>query len=561
MVLRYAVALTVPAALALFWVLVPQPWDRVPVSLLLLAIAVIVRYFGDGPAIAAIIASAVTLWFRVYPFWTPPPPPAEVLGRVALFVLAAVLMAAISRRASEETGELRATATSLVELSPAGILYATATGSILYANPALRRLLGVTKDEEIIGKHALDIVHADSHDVVTRRMSETPVGHVAPWMEEKWQRRDGTAIDVEVAGVSVSKDHRVGWLVYVRDLTERRKAEERLRESHERFRKLFESAIEAIVTFDDRGRCIEANASAIALLGYGRDEIVTKSIGDFIAERDPDARPQLFDFDQGGGEGVIRRKNGEVRDVEYRFYASVGRRTHCVFLLDVTDRQTLLRNAQQFSTRLLESQDQERRRIARQLHETTAQTLAALRMNLLRAEDATPELTAALWKESVALTEQGIREVRTLSHLLYPPLIEDLGVVAALRWYIDGFSQRSGIAVALDAPETLGRFSGAVENGVFRIVQEALTNIHRHSGSAVARVALSRRETDELFVVIEDEGRGMPVPEPGTSAVSGVGLAAMKERAKELGGHFHIVSGEAGTRIEVTLPIGDLHHG
>jgi PAS domain S-box-containing protein len=465
----------------------------------------------------------------------------------------AVLIVAISRRGAEATSEMRATAYSLIDLSPDGIICATADGRILYANPAIRRMLGVSMRDGIIGKHALDIVHPDSHALVTRRMSETAVGEFAPWMEEKWCREDGSPILVEVAAVTIGDQGRVRRMVYVRDLTARKKAEEALVASNERFHALFENAIDAILIFDNDGQYIDANASAVAALGYSREEILTKRIGDFSLPEERDARLAQVTFDRSSGETVVVRKDGQLREIEYRLDTNVVPGAHCIFFVDVTERKALERTSRQLSASLLESQDEERRRIARQLHETTAQTLAALRMNLMHMEnDASPELAKTLLKESIGLTEQGIREVRTLSHLLHPPLIEDLGVVAALRWYIDGFNERSGITVALEAPEDLGRFSDAVENGIFRIVQEALTNIHRHSGTSVARVALTK-QGDDLCIVIEDEGKGMPVREPGKPPLRGVGIAAMQERVKELGGRFQIASGEKGTRINVLL--------
>ncbi|MCU1348560.1 MAG: hypothetical protein JWO56_1590, partial [Acidobacteria bacterium] len=503
----------------------------------------------------SIVASVSALWFHIYPSVTPPRPPSESTLRLALFVVAALLIAAISRRKEEDILEAEAIYKSLVGLSPDGILCATTDGTILFANQAAVRFLGATAAGDVIGKKALEVVHPDSHELLRRRMYETPAGRVASWMEEKWRRLDGGTIFVEVAAVSVRKHHRIAWMIFARDLTERRKAEKEISEGHGRFRALFENSTDAILFANDSGHYIDANASAATILGYSREEILTKCVGDFMA---PQMKAEGIARIAAGGSGewMIQRKSGELRNIEYRIDVNIIPGTHCIFVVDVTDRKALERTSQQLSVRLLESQDEERRRIARQLHETTAQTLAALRMILVNMRDAkAPDAAARLLPESIALTEQGIREVRTLSHLLHPPLIEELGITAALRWYVDGFSERSGIAVELDAPEDIGRFADSVENSIFRIVQEALTNIHRHSGSSVARVVLAKG-ADELRVAIEDRGKGMPVGRSGgMPAPPGVGIAAMKERVNDLGGRLDFHSAGSGTRIVITIPL------
>lgn len=215
---------------------------------------------------------------------------------------------------------------------------------------------------------------------------------------------------------------------------------------------------------------------------------------------------------------------------------------------------------QALSTRLLQSQDEERRRIARELHDTTAQNLGALRMHLsmLKRSVATSDSPACdAIEESIALADRAISEIRTLSYVLHPPMIEATGLLPSLRWYVKGFQERSGIAVTFDAPAELQRLPIDVETAIFRIIQEALTNIRRHSGSGVARIRIER-VPGILKLEISDEGRGVPPALRADELIAaGVGIASMRERAREFGGSLNVQSDEQGTTIEVSLPIGE----
>lgn len=227
---------------------------------------------------------------------------------------------------------------------------------------------------------------------------------------------------------------------------------------------------------------------------------------------------------------------------------------------DRTERKRVERALHQLSGRLLELQDDERRRIARELHDTTAQNLAVLSMNLCVIKDL-PQLSSPkaqqVVSESLALAEQCSQEIRTVSYLLHPPLLDELGLVSALRSYARGFTQRTGIPVELKIQE-IGRLPRDIEITVFRIVQEALTNVHRHSGSAKAEVRLLR-DPFSVKVQVNDEGKGIP-PESlhllGEGANLGVGIAGMRERASQLGGQLKIGSSDNGTTISAILPLG-----
>ena len=211
--------------------------------------------------------------------------------------------------------------------------------------------------------------------------------------------------------------------------------------------------------------------------------------------------------------------------------------------------------------RLMRAQDDERRRIAQMLHETTAQDLAALKMHLARlnrtAADLDESERAALL-ESISLAEQSMTEVRTLSYLLHPPFLDEMGLVSALRWYATGFAERSDITVDLELPEIFERPPLDTETALFRIVQESLINIHRHAASQTASIRL-QRDAETLVLAIEDRGRGIPDASlaqiiRGEGGV-GVGIAGMHERIEQLGGTLEITSGGHGTIVRARLPL------
>jgi signal transduction histidine kinase len=225
-------------------------------------------------------------------------------------------------------------------------------------------------------------------------------------------------------------------------------------------------------------------------------------------------------------------------------------RSHESLERQVVERTATLR---QLSASLMRSQDEERRRIARELHDSLGQYLAALSMELHRlAESGDSQLTTAL-----KTLDTCINETRTISHLLHPPLLDEVGLTSAVQWYVEGFEGRSGIKVALKMAK-IPRLPADVETAVFRVLQEALTNIHRHSRAERAEVSLAHRSL-EIVLNIVDYGKGMPKTtlsrfvKSGTAG--GVGLAGMRERIREIGGDLRIDSSAAGTQVAVSVPL------
>jgi signal transduction histidine kinase len=206
--------------------------------------------------------------------------------------------------------------------------------------------------------------------------------------------------------------------------------------------------------------------------------------------------------------------------------------------------------------RLLQLQDEERRKFSRELHDSLGQYLAGVKMNLDMFSRAHPD--DRLLSEAISLLDQSIAETRTISHLLHPPLLDEAGFLSAATWYLEGFAQRSGIQIRLDFPQEIGRLPRPVELGLFRVLQESLTNIHRHAGSSKAEISM-RISADQVVLAVRDYGKGIP-PEllesfRRNSANAGVGLAGMRERMRELGGQLQVESSASGTVISATIPL------
>ncbi|HXA55890.1 MAG TPA: ATP-binding protein [Candidatus Acidoferrum sp.] len=208
------------------------------------------------------------------------------------------------------------------------------------------------------------------------------------------------------------------------------------------------------------------------------------------------------------------------------------------------------------SVRLIRMQDEQSRKFSRELHDGLGQYLSLAKMNLSRYMR-TGVTQTELLAEAIELLDRSIAETRTISYLLHPPLLDDMGFLFAARWYIEGFSERSGIRVTANIPENSARLPLPVEVALFRVLQECLANIHRHSGSTSAEVTLVISPADASLRV-RDYGKGVPVDVlkqfRATGGRVGVGLAGMRERVREQGGHFDIESGSSGTTVTVRIP-------
>jgi len=233
----------------------------------------------------------------------------------------------------------------------------------------------------------------------------------------------------------------------------------------------------------------------------------------------------------------------------------------CVMCIDqdVTDRKNIERDMRLLSSRLLDIRDEERKRISRELHDSTAQNLFALNIGLSQLIQISPnEDFKERLNECKTLCELARKEIRTLSYLLHPPMLDEGGLVSAIKWYIEGFSRRSGITVGFQSNSGASnvRLPLDVETDLFRVVQEGLANVHRHSGSRVAMITLEERE-DQIVLRIRDWGSGIQGWNDTTvlPMAIGVGISGMRERLSQLGGRLEIESSKSGTTVRGVIPL------
>jgi signal transduction histidine kinase len=211
----------------------------------------------------------------------------------------------------------------------------------------------------------------------------------------------------------------------------------------------------------------------------------------------------------------------------------------------------------QMSARILELQDLERRRIARELHDSVGQFLAGLKINLNQLQTGVRIDSPAMLRETVALTDCAIQEVRTISHLLHPPLLEELGFLSAARWYVDEYGKRSQVKVALSVDEPIERLPREVEIALFRVLQESLTNVYRHAAAQAVDIRIVCHD-GRVTLTVADDGKGIPeevLSRFRGGAASGIGLAGMRERLAEFGGEFRVEASSAGSVVQAIIPM------
>jgi PAS domain S-box-containing protein len=326
--------------------------------------------------------------------------------------------------------------------------------------------------------------------------------------------------------------------------------------------KLLDLANDAIFVRTADDKVSYWNQGAERLYGWAEQEAVGRLIHELLHTVFPAPLSEIAKTDRWEGELLHVKRDGSTITVASRWTTLRDPEGKVVGWLeintDITARKRAEEAARCLSGRLLSLQDDERRRIARELHDSLGQYLVSLKVNLdLLSKIPSDAQQNALLSECLSSVEECLTETRTISHLLHPPLLDEAGFASAARWYADGFAQRSAIQVDLDLPPGLDRLDRDVETALFRVLQEALTNVHRHSGGSSVRIFL-QVDADQVQLQITDNGRGIPPDRLRTlrddASAAGVGLAGMRQRMRELGGSFEIESAFPGTTITATVP-------
>jgi len=349
------------------------------------------------------------------------------------------------------------------------------------------------------------------------------------------------------------------------DLADRVKSEVALRDSESQLRAVFENALDAMVLLDDSRRVLDANGSAQELFGYGTAELCATRWDKLIPAKQlvgiDDNWQRLMDEGTKRGEIEVRRSNGCTRVVSFSSRANIQPGKHLLTLRDITDHRVAEDSLRSLSQRLVRLQDDERRRIARELHDSTGQYLAALGMHLdviAGASDGLPERARKSAAEAVEICRNSSADLRTISYLLHPPLLDEIGLVPALEWYVSGFSERSGVIVTCEIGEIGKSLPKELNTTLFRIIQEALNNIHKHANSKDAKIRLSD-VNGKVVLEISDSGTGIDPARlrngRGGANGFGVGITGMRERVRQLCGTLEIEPANPGTLIRAIFPV------
>jgi PAS domain S-box-containing protein len=347
-------------------------------------------------------------------------------------------------------------------------------------------------------------------------------------------------------------------------LDEVARQQEQIRRAKEEWELTLNTVPDPVLLLDDQYHIRYANRATARLAGVEPAELIDKLCHEALhglSQPHPDCpRARMLETGQEQRADLVDARLGKIFEATSAplFDATGKIRGFVEVLHEITDRKQAEDSLRQLSAQLLCAQDDERRRIAQDLHDSTAQNLAALAMNLARMDlqvDCLDPSSRMVVSESIQLANRCMQEIRDFSYLLHPPTLDEYGLASALKGYAEGFARRTAIRVDLDLPHDLPRLPRDAETALFRVVQECLTNVQRHSGSPVAKIRIVLQPVS-LVLEVEDNGRGFQAAalENGRAGSRvGLGLKGMKERIRHLGGRLETKSDSHGTTIRASL--------
>jgi PAS domain S-box-containing protein len=471
----------------------------------------------------------------------------------------------------KEAEQSRSLLAAIVDSSDDAIVSKNLDGIITSWNKSAERIFGYSATEAI-GQHITLIIPPDRHAEEDHILACLRRGERIDHFQTVRRRKDGTLIDVSVtiSPVYDSSGRVIGASKVARDITAQKRAEHELRESEQRFRVITDASPIMVWMAGTDKLCYYFNKGWLDFVGRTLEQESGNGWAENVHPEDFERCLQTYvsNFDARRPFEMqyrMRHHTGQYRWILDRgvpryaadgtFEGYVG---GCLDIHSQKEAAEKVRIADE-TVRLMKIQDEERRRIARELHDSAGQTLTVLGLNLAqlveKAERIAPEL-AKDGKEIEEIVQQLHREIRTTSYLLHPPLLDECGLASALNWYVEGLSRRSGIAIKLEIAKNVGRLPNDMELAVFRLVQECLTNIHRHSGSKTAEIRVFVKG-GSLCVEVTDEGKGIPPERLAEirTAGSGVGIRGMQERLRQFGGELSIESNGSGTSAIVSIPV------
>ncbi len=465
----------------------------------------------------------------------------------------------------------------LIDTLQEGVWVVDEKALTVFVNPRMADMLGYSVPE-MEGKALFSFMAQEDIAKCEEKLKKRRNG-IKERFDFRLIKKDGSIIHVNVEAAPIFDEHGVyqGSIAGVTDITERKRIEKELKESEEKFRDIFEKSPMGIFQSTFEGRFIDVNPALSRMMGYDSPQEVIGSI-DNIADQiyvNPEQRDEVVKIIKKTPEAVrfesmFYKKDGKkwAGKLTMRLIHDENSRPHHMdgFIEDITQQkiveERLHRAMEQLgmlSRRLLEVQEAERRHIARELHDEIGQVLTAVKINLQAIERSSdgklPDMMPL--KESVRIIDRLLRQVRSLSIELHPSILDDLGLIAALRWYIDWIFQQTGLSGQFVTEFARERLAPAIELACFRIVQESLTNAVRHANAKNVIVELGKYDK-ELYLKIRDDGSGFDVKKARERALKGksLGLLGMEERVFLLGGRIEVKSERGkGTAINVFLPL------